>query len=114
MPVTSLAGALDNDTGPSRNRTSQAGGTLACVRPGPLHVGALICPWREDLLVCHKCGGRRKVTAIIANPKKARETLEELGIHVEPLRLTKARGPPIQQDLPSARDWDGIDPVYPD
>ena len=70
--------------------------------------------FEEDVLECHKCGGRRVVTAIIADPKKACETLNELGIHAEPLRLRKARGPPIQQDLPSASKWDGIDPVYPD
>ena len=46
--------------------------------------------------------------------RRPEEGLRELGIHAEPLRLRKARGPPIQQDLPSASKWDGIDPVYPD
>ena len=54
------------------------------------------------------------MVAIVGNPKQARETLAELGIPVEPLRLGKARGPPVQLELPPRGDLEGIDPLYPE
>ena len=87
--------------------------------PSPLRDRKL--PWAdllkrvfgEDLLTCAKCGGRRRVKAILANPQDACEVLQELGIPAKPLRLKQATGPPVQLDLPPPGTLDGIDPVYP-
>ncbi len=70
--------------------------------------------FHEDVMVCDKCGGRRRVIAIVADPKQARETLAELGVAFEPLVVRKARGPPVQLDLTAPGPLDGLHPVYPD
>ena len=67
-----------------------------------------------DVMTCAKCGGDRVVKAILANPEDAQAALKELGLPSEPLRLVKARDPPVQQDLGFSRRYDGLDPVYPD
>jgi hypothetical protein len=40
-----------------------------------------------EVKVCGKGGGSRRVEAIVAEPRQARQTLAELGNPVEPLRL---------------------------
>ena len=67
----------------------------------------------DDVLQC-PCGGRRRVVAIIAAPKKAQEILAELKIDAAPLRIAKARPPPHQESFDLPRDDGGVDPQYPD
>lgn len=45
------------------------------------------------------CGGRRQVVAFVTDTAKAVEILEELGLPVEAPKLTRARGPPRQEEL---------------
>ncbi len=78
------------------------------LRPPPPELRERRLPWADllrrvfdqDVMTCSKCGGPRRVIAIVADPQQARDTLAALGLHVAPLRVAKARGPPLQLDLP--------------
>jgi hypothetical protein len=74
-------------------RAKQPNGPL----PGPYRI-----PWADllkrtfgiDLLVCSKCGGKRKVIATIKDGPTARKILKHLGLPSAPLKCSPARGPP--------------------
>jgi len=80
-------------------------------------------PWADllarvfavDVLVCAKCGGRRKVTAFMPGGELAREILERLGIDATGPPLAPARAPPHQQEAFELPPGDpGVDAQYPD
>jgi hypothetical protein len=53
--------------------------------------------FKEDILQCASCGGRRKVTAFIPSGTLAREILERLGIDATGPQIAKARARPHQE-----------------
>jgi len=69
-----------------------------------------------DVLVCHKCGGKKKVEAFIPESERARAILDELGIDGTGHPLAPARRRPEQLDycLDAPREDPGIDPTWPD
>jgi hypothetical protein len=70
--------------------------------------------FKEDILQCASCGGRRKVTAFIPSGPLAREILKkDWGGDATGPPIAKARARPHQEfDLPS--EDTGVDPQYPD
>jgi hypothetical protein len=72
-------------------------------------------PFGRDLLVCEKCGGRKKVAAFVAEAAQARAILEGLGIDGTGPPLALARPPPHQAHWcgPASLET-GIDPCWPD
>ena len=52
----------------------------------------------EDVLVCDKCGGRRRVIAIVPGGKRACDVLDQLGIKERAPPIAKARAPPRQEE----------------
>jgi hypothetical protein len=73
-------------------------------RPRRLDWPALLARvFQEDVTVCDKCAGRRRVSAFIPGGRLAREVLDQLGIHGTSPPIAKARAPPHQEeafDLP--------------
>jgi hypothetical protein len=68
-----------------------------------------------DVLVCDKCGGRRKLTAFIPSSREAREILERLGFDATGPPIAPARAPPHQEEaFDMGPDDPGVDAQYPD
>ena len=90
-------------------------------KPGGKPRRTTTLPWAElhrrvfltDVLAC-PCGGTRRLVAFVKSPKLAQQALEKLGIAFQPLRVAKAREPPIQEDFDLRPNYDGVDPCYPD
>jgi hypothetical protein len=68
----------------------------------------------QDVLVCGKCGGKRKLTAFMPDPREASEILERLGIDATAPPVAPARAPPHQEEFALAPVEYGIDPPSPD
>jgi hypothetical protein len=67
-------------------------------------------PWSWQL-----AKGETKVALVPppSSPPTKSQFLRPTAAH-EPLRLSKARGPPEQAQLPPKAEIEGIDPVYPE
>jgi len=71
--------------------------------------------FKEDVLECPKCHGRRKVTAFIPESKRAREILEKLGLHDTAPPIAPARAPPRQVEcFEPPPEYTGVDEQWPD
>jgi len=68
--------------------------------------------WGWDLLAC-PCGGRRRVVALVEDPAKAKQILEQLGLPSQAPAVARARAPP-QQELFDQPPAFAADPVYAD
>jgi hypothetical protein len=63
-------------------------------------------------LVCPICGGEMRIIAFITHSAAIRQMLERIKVETEPLRITPARGPPLQDGC-NAQMGDGVE-VAPD
>ncbi len=70
--------------------------------------------FKEDILQCASCRGRRKVTAFIPSGPMAREILERLGVDATGPPIAKARARPHQEHFDLHPEDTGVDPQYPD
>jgi hypothetical protein len=70
--------------------------------------------FKEDILQCASCGGRRKVTAFIPSGPMAREILERLGVDATGPPVAKARARPHQEHFGLHPEDPGVDSQYPD
>ena len=52
-----------------------------------------------EVLVCPRCGGRRKVLAAIHDPESIRKVLAAVGLSAEVPGFLPARSPPQQREL---------------
>lgn len=52
-----------------------------------------------EVLVCPRCGGRRKVLAAIHDPESIRKVLAAVGLSAEVPGFLPARSPPRQREL---------------
>ena len=55
--------------------------------------------FRLDVLICHRCGGPRKLLAAILEADVIRKVLAHLGLAPEPPPTAPARPPPGHEDL---------------
>jgi hypothetical protein len=83
-------------------------------RGGPCDLRSLLeRVFKEDILQCASCGGRRKVTAFIPSGPLAREILERLGVDAAGPPIAKARVRPHQEHFDLHPEDTGVDPQYP-
>lgn len=79
-------------------------------RPSQRRRGGRRYPWAEllrrvymvDVLLCWRCGGKRRLLAAIHDPESVRRVLVAMGLSPEVPVLATARGPPEQRELPWA------------
>jgi len=76
-------------------------------RPGQRRRGGRRYPWAEllrrvymvDVLLCRRCGSKRRLLAAIHDPESVRRVLVAMGLSPEVPVLAVARGPPEQREL---------------
>lgn len=66
-----------------------------------------------DVLRCDRCGGRRRLIALITRTQVARKILKQLGLPPQPPPWTSARPPPEVTDPVDGNADLGIDPIPP-
>lgn len=88
--------------------------------PKPLR-GPYRLPWATllrrvfaiDVLHCDRCGGRRRLVALIQTPKVAEKILAHLGLPTHAPATLAARAPPHDPEQLGLFAHDGIDPIPP-
>lgn len=84
-----------------------------------LALGPYRLPWATllrrvfaiDVLTCDRCGGKRRLVALIDKDAAIQQILAHLGLPTQPPAAWPARAPPRTADCVDWLPQDGIDPI---